>query len=173
MEEPDNPANALLKLLNDKSEAEAGGGSVDSSVLEELLAAVRNQRGPRRPTRVRAGDSPTGGPRKCPNCGKEHPERKCPHPPVPVNKRLCWFCQGEGHVAAKCPKKAGSIKNLEPSAEPPPKVVFAVDQEGYTRMGKTGKPRPHRATLLDFVDKDLFSGIKALSVDESDETSHW
>ena len=39
------------------------------------------------------GDRP---PRKCPNCGQTHADRKCPHPPVPIDERLCWTCSKKG-----------------------------------------------------------------------------
>ncbi len=153
--------NAILKLINGDA-AEAGDG--DGTDLEELLAAVRKMKGTGRgrSTRTSGAAPPPSGPRKCPNCGKEHTDRKCPHPPVPVDERLCWFCQLKGHTSANCEKRkrAGAVKNLEePTAGPAGKVLFAVNSDGYTPVRRGNRPQRKPFTIVDFIDKGAFDAL--------------
>ena len=72
--------------------------NLESMSRDDLVAFVkRNGGNPRDRRNPRgAGNSGTGtgpkAPRKCPNCGKEHKELKCPHPAVDVKDRPCWKC---------------------------------------------------------------------------------
>ena len=162
--------------------------------MEELVAAVRQQRR-QRPNRAQdrrgnaaAGPGAEGGPRKCPNCGEDaHVGGRCPHPPVAVKDRVCWNCKKKRHTSAACPdrKKPGSVRSVEPAEGPAAsaKVVFAVDKEWYTRVGPKGKPVKTQVTLGDFLCKDLFRGIKAVTPGDAsvpqpspkapEEPKHW
>ncbi len=74
-----------------------------NSYLEELLDMVSRTRtagfqqrdrrpgagAPTRRPQPRGDGDRQRAPRKCANCGKEHEQRACPHPPVAVADRAC------------------------------------------------------------------------------------
>ena len=145
---------------------------------EEVLAAVqrfqkRTGNGPRRPPpraqpkRAAAdGARPT---RKCPNCGKEHVETRCPHPAVAIADRACWTCGKKGHSGRDCPQKNkenhkpqnGSVKAIEDAAPGArdARMPFFGDRENYLLDDKETpgftpvrpRPAPRQAVLGDFV----------------------
>ena len=94
-----------LAVINRWKSSKAGNGRYQP----------RNPAGQRGERRERSSPAPRGatdrGPRKCPNCGGTHEDRKCPKPPVAVKDRLCWECGLPGHSSASCPKK--SLKAIE------------------------------------------------------------
>ena len=147
------------------------------STVEEIIAAlqrygrngVRRPTGPRTATREdrrdrtatredRRDDRP---PRKCPNCGKVHADRKCPEPPVPLEKRKCWGCGEAGHTSAECPLKKGKpLKALEDGPIPFfGHVGMVLDEDGFQTVRKGARPQPRPATLGDFVDANTFNAI--------------
>ena len=139
---------------------------------EEVLAAVQrfqNRNGKRPPTRAQPKRAPADGtrpPRKCPNCGKEHVELRCPHPAVAIADRPCWTCGKTGHSGRDCPQKnkdtrrtqSGSVKALEDALRDA-RIPFFGDRENYLlddeeKPGFTParpRPAPRQAVLGDFV----------------------
>ncbi len=156
--------DAVMRLINGGNENGDEGSSEKDQGLDEFIAAINRMRGQPggRPavTRPRTDLAVQRGPRKCANCGQEHAERKCPHPPVPVGDRLCWFCKGKGHTSRDCEKrkKAGAIKNVEPGPEPG--VLFTVGEDGFQKVRNGVKPRPHRVTLNDYMSRNYFEVLK-------------
>ena len=79
----------------DESEEEL---NFEAMSRDDLVAFVkRNGGNPRDRRQPRGGGGNGAGtgpraPRKCPNCGKEHKELKCLHPPVDFKDRPCWKC---------------------------------------------------------------------------------
>ena len=85
-----------------------------------------------------------GRQRRCPNCGGTH-QGRCPKPAVPPEKRVCFKCGEEGHVAAKCTKSIGSNPNFKKTVgnvddtENGLKAFFVVDNQGFTEVNKRGR----------------------------------
>ncbi len=142
------------------------------SSMEELVAAVQRLQGRRfgnrktpPPPPNRKKDDPTRPPRRCPNCGGTHDDRKCPKAPVDVGKRPCWNCGEPGHVSSKCPAKSvraiedGTVAHMEDL-----KAFFMVDDDGHQEVrGKkargTTRPMPTTRTLGDYLSKSTFAAL--------------
>ena len=136
--------------------------------IEELLAAVNRMRGKlslwkgagAQPRQQGSSAAATRGPRKCPNCGKEHVETKCPHPPVAMADRPCWTCNRKGHSSRDCPDKKSQGKPLKVIEDAMAAIsIFSVDEEGFKPVVRGCRPRPKQATLADFVSKNNFESL--------------
>ena len=63
---------------------------------------------------------------------------------------------------------------MEPGEEPAPapdNVVFAVDRDGFTKVGSKGKPIKTKVVLSDYLTKDIFRGLNAVSAVDSNSES--
>jgi hypothetical protein len=134
------------------------------SSLEELLAMVNRQRtgGSGRPQQRRTQQQeqrrPQAGaaqrpPRKCANCGLEHEQRICPHPPVPREERKCWTCGKGGHASRDCPekKRGPAIKAIEDQLPFFGANCVIEDSDGYRPARRPARPTPRGITLQDFI----------------------
>ena len=126
------------------------------TTVDELLAMINGKFGRRRFQDRRANANGSGnearGKRKCPNCGKEHAALKCPEPPVPKEKRLCFGCLKPGHSVRDCPEKKSGIKAIEDGkADFPFFGLGLVDDEGFKTVKWKRRPAPRAATLGDFL----------------------
>ena len=138
---------------------------------EEVLAAVQRfqkRTGKRPPPRAQPKRAAADGARptrKCPNCGKEHVETRCPHPAVAIADRACWTCGKKGHSGRDCPQKNkenhkpqnGSVKAIEDAAPGArdARMPFFGDRENYLLDDKETpgftpvrpRPAPRQAVL--------------------------
>ena len=81
-EDEDNPISSLEELLAMVNKARTGART------ERRQPGQRQDRMQQPQARRGDGDRERK-PRKCANCGKEHEQRACPHPPVSVADRPC------------------------------------------------------------------------------------
>ena len=166
------------------------------SSVEDLIAAVNMMRKQnwKRPPKAQGGQpqGQRGGqagdqaarrsPRKCANCGKEHEQRTCPLPPVPVSERLCWTCGKKNHSSRECPEKKNGKNGIKAVEDAIPffgQFANAVhDDEGYRIPKKTAKvrPTPRGATLGDFIKptptKNRFNKLAATVNNEKTKDTH-
>ena len=127
---------------------------------DDLVAFVkRNGGNPRDRRQPRGGGGSGAGagtraPRKCPNCGKEHKELKCLHPPVDIKDRPCWKCGKKNHVAKNCTEKLAGVNeemrigSLHSGA---PLRSFSALNDGLSTPKNTVRPTPRKATLDEFI----------------------
>ena len=156
-EEPRDEATELADMIS-------GARSV-----EDILAAVQryqNKRGTGRrpPPPTRRKEEPTRPPRKCPNCGGTHEDRRCPKPPVENGKRLCWNCGEAGHIASKCPAKTvRAIEDGTVGHVGELKAMFMVDDEGFQKVPprhpRGTRPMPSVATLGSYITPNTFAAL--------------
>ena len=97
-------------------------------------------------------------PRRCPNCGGTHADRKCPTPAVFLGDRACWNCGAKGHTSAQCPKKA--IKAIEDGpleAQDIAKGFFIIDEGGFQPVPRhrsaRARPVPIQNTPGNYISK--------------------
>ena len=156
-EEPRDEATELADMIS-------GARSV-----EDILAAVQryqNKRGTGRrpPPPTRRKEEPTRPPRKCPNCGGTHEDRRCPKPPVENGKRPCWNCGEAGHIASKCPAKTvRAIEDGTVGHVGELKAMFMVDDEGFQKVPprhpRGTRPMPSVATLGNYISPNTFAAL--------------
>ena len=157
------PVHAVAQGQEPKPEA---NGDIDlGSVtnMEELLAVMKRF-GARKP-----GNEPDKrGARKCPNCGEEHKDNKCPHPPVAVADRKCWTCGKKGHSNRDCPerKKGKPIKSVEDEVEEGVRLLGSL-REGFSQPKKVGKPMPRAITMKDFTHVNRFNALNTVNTELS------
>ncbi len=157
----------------------------DLSTVDGILAVInrfrrngknnfrgRQQEAPRKFNVGQPNGSANQRPRKCANCGKEHPERKCPEPPVAVADRKCWTCNEKGHLGRDCPEKqskANGIRVVEDA--PAPFFGCVMDSEGFTEVRRRGRPTPTVATLGDYVAKGFANKNSYKALRKSDSST--
>ena len=102
-----------------------------------------------------------------PNCGEEHKDNKCPHPPVAVGDRKCWTCGKKGHSNRDCPdRKKKPFKNVNDEIEEGVRLLGTL-REGFTHPKKTGKPMPRDITMKDFTHENQFKALGAVDAPRS------
>jgi hypothetical protein len=172
--EDDTEVKDKLNALDDILAALRGGdqeqliGAFNRATGKPRGAGGRFQRSTAPPARQQPPTAGAGP--RCPNCGDRHLMAKCPHPVVETDKRKCWTCGKVGCVASRCPekKKYGSrpLRALEDAPlEFPyfgclmsePQSEYALNalkdnlDDGFAPVKRGTRPRPHGATLGDFV----------------------
>ena len=138
---------------------------------DDLVAYVQRNGGnpgERRQPRGSGGNGASAGaraPRKCPNCGEEHNELKCPHPLVDFKDRPCWKCAKKNHVAKDCKekiavvgegaeKRAGSLHTGDALRR------LSALNDGFSAPHRPARPMQQKATLDDFISKsNRFSSL--------------
>lgn len=178
----DGPPPLGTSAQEDQDEDDREAGNPISS-LEELLAMVNrsrtnaDQRRPQRQRQPQRGDGDRQrGPRKCANCGKEHEQRTCPHPSVPVSDRPCWTCGKKGHASRDCPDKKdrkGAVKAIEDILPFFGQTLNAVtnQDDGFTKARKTVRPTPRAAQLGDFIPTTTRNRFNTIKQDEAPQRS--
>ena len=191
------PVHALGEGSLAEAHAHAPGAVTEPSnslsAIEELLAAFRRGdkgRGKGGGAATRGDDNrgrgdDNGGPRKCPNCTKEHKELKCPYPKVEVKDRACWTCGKTGHSSANCPDKKTANRSLKTVEEELADIITrlgCVDHapgplsavarpEGFEAYRKTFKPRHDARTFCvgDYLSKNRFGALDATKMSQKDK----
>ena len=143
--------------------------NIESMSRDDLVAYVkRNSGNPRDKRNPRnGGGNGTGSgpkaPRKCPNCGKEHKELKCPHPPVDIKDRPCWKCGKKGHVGRDCKEKIAALteeRRIGSLHGGTALRSLSALNDGFSMPKRTARPMPQRAVFNDFVPStNRFSGL--------------
>ena len=136
---------------------------------DDLVAFVkRNGGNPRERRQPRGGGGSGAGtgaraPRKCPNCGKEHKELKCPHPPVDFKDRPCWKCGKKNHLAKDCKEKLAGVneeRRIGSLHSGAPLRSLSALNDGFSTPKKTIRPTPQKATPDEFIPTtNRFSGL--------------
>ncbi len=131
-------------------------------------------------------DGKGGGsrPDKCGNCGEDgHIARMCPKPRVPFDQRKCHDCGKPGHFSSQCPRKKGrtaaSVEeqaaaafNVDEMAEEPAFFGCVGHQGEFQAARRTFKPRPHDATMADYIPVKTSNKWITLDDSEGEETDH-
>ncbi len=161
--EPENIGNLVLADFDNVDELIAAFQRYDAGGGRGTRPQTRPQpRADTRQTQDRRQDA--RGPKKCPNCSKEHADRRCPEPPRKVSDRACWECDQKGHTARQCPnKKAKAIRAVD---EPEPCFMLS---EGFSAPKRTAKPQRQPVTLANFVHAAAFDKLKDDSELENDQ----
>ena len=179
------PIHAVEASPGPQGEDDGGDddGFTNIASVDDLLAALNrlNRGGQRGRGQLQPRDrgdrgrpAPTApdtfrGKRKCPNCGEEHAERRCPKPAIPVSDRKCFECLEKGHSARDCPtkKKGNSIRAIVDRPTSELNGFFMVDDDGYqsVRPGRQARPRPMptQATLGDFISPNPWDALSVIS----------
>ncbi len=90
------------------------------------------------------------------NCGStEHLTQACTKPELPRERRPCWKCGKPGHIGRDCRSTAAAAKLVDENQSEEVRhyfgVVDFVDEEGYTTVGKKGRPVPSQTTFGDYL----------------------
>ena len=170
------PLHRIEEGSRDFDDREFGGDEDDRDVetmtRSELIAYVkRGEQGARGRSRGAVGgqrrerdggERRERGPRKCPNCGKEHAELKCPLPPVDRAARPCWVCHKTGHIGRDCfnKKQIGGLSDERSvGVISPDGALRRLAMVEYAVPKKTAKPIPRQAVLCDFLSKNTFEAL--------------
>lgn len=135
--------------------------------VETLVAAIQRARernggrAPQRGDRRRDPANTSRSARKCPNCGEEHKELKCPKPSVPISEWPCWTCGKKGHGAKDCPERGRKpIKHVdEGKKQGVHRLAMVVEADGYSQPRRPARPQPHPITVSDFVHVNRFAKL--------------
>ena len=164
------PAHVLEDDLGVDDKDEAGDfADLEGKSHEELCALLRRPpgkgsgkvSGKNRPAR----EAPARDARdvRCGNCGgKGHTSQDCREARRGPQQRTCFECGEPGHVAAKCPKRAGARPPSRPEklqAEPVTRILDCrlLDDAGYTpvhRQRRQGAERLRRRADLSSSQSD-------------------
>ncbi len=179
------PLHNVEDDLREQLRAAAHGAGEDEedeqpmNTVEDLIAAFRSGKFQPRQRRDRQPqDSATRLPRRCPNCGKEHKELKCPHPSVAVADRLCWNCGKKNHQAKNCPEQKANRSAKVNAVDDKPtghglrRLCVVAHPDGFTEPRRTRKPRPVTPTLKDFVHQPFRGAGRIPEAEEGSTTSH-
>ena len=154
-----------------EDEEQPGIDMASISNVEDFIAAVNRMwksgaGGRRQGGQRQDGQRDDRPPRKCPNCGKTHAERKCPEPPVAPGDRKCWSCNKKGHTSSACPdKKRSPVKAIEDGPAPffgQMGCNMIIDDDGggeFNMVRRGGRPRPHQPTLGDYISANTYSAL--------------
>ena len=179
------------EMIDDQAQEEIDIKNINS--LGDLVAVINNrsrgQQGgrfrpqPNRAPRPAAINDRERPPRKCANCGKEHPGR-CNLPLVPASQRPCWGCGKPGHSSRDCPNKSitDTHRALKAIQDASPQAgmlgMFCLeDKDGFqrvTRGARRGtKPTPSNVTFGDVLAANKFAALASpASRKPSVESSH-